>query len=143
MNKYENFKVCKFYQILHFILKIYHNFESYQYMLTTLGFCFLYHKLTTLFCMSWTLHPIYMWWRTLENLKFLKYFEFQKFKIPYLLNCECFLNLGNRLLSSLFFYHQNYDIAIVLYLILCKINHKLMQHLCKFEHHFLKPNPKI
>ncbi len=37
-------KVCKFCQILHFILKIYHNFESYQNMLITLGLCLLYHK---------------------------------------------------------------------------------------------------
>jgi hypothetical protein len=32
--------VCKFYQILYFILKIYHNFESYWNMLTILGFFF-------------------------------------------------------------------------------------------------------
>jgi hypothetical protein len=31
------FKVCKFFQILCFILKIYHNFESYQNMLIILG----------------------------------------------------------------------------------------------------------
>jgi hypothetical protein len=50
LNKYEFLKACKFCQILHFILKIYHNFESYQNMLTTLVFvscklqiCFVCH----------------------------------------------------------------------------------------------------
>jgi hypothetical protein len=32
------------------------------------------------------------------------------------------LNLGSRLLSSKFFYHQNYIVTIVLDLVLCKIN---------------------
>jgi len=36
--------MCKFCHILYFILKIYHNFESYQNVLITLGFFFLYHK---------------------------------------------------------------------------------------------------
>jgi hypothetical protein len=45
----EFFKMCKFCQIFCFILKTYHNFESYQNMLTTLGFCFLYHKLQLCF----------------------------------------------------------------------------------------------
>ncbi len=49
LKKYQFFKVCKFCQILRFILKIYHNFESYQNMLTTLGFFFLYHKLQLCF----------------------------------------------------------------------------------------------
>jgi len=48
-NEYENFKVYIFCHILHFILKIYHNFESYQIMLTTLVFCFLYHKIQLCF----------------------------------------------------------------------------------------------
>jgi hypothetical protein len=33
LNKYEILKVCKFCQILRFIMKIYHNFELYQNML--------------------------------------------------------------------------------------------------------------
>ncbi len=41
LNKYENFKVCKFCRILYFILKAYHNFESYKNMLVILGFFFL------------------------------------------------------------------------------------------------------
>ncbi len=32
--------MCKFYQILYFILKFYHNFESYQNILTVLSFFF-------------------------------------------------------------------------------------------------------
>jgi hypothetical protein len=36
---------CVICQILSIILKIYHNFESYQNMLTNLGFYFLYHKI--------------------------------------------------------------------------------------------------
>jgi hypothetical protein len=54
-----------------------------------------------------------------------------------------FLKLGNKLLSFRFFYHQNYVIAIVFYLVLCKVNHNLMQQLIKFKHPFLKPKPKI
>jgi hypothetical protein len=42
LNKYEFFKVCKFCQILDFILKIYHNIESYKNMLTILDSFFLY-----------------------------------------------------------------------------------------------------
>jgi hypothetical protein len=37
--------MCKFFQILYFILKNYHKFESYQNMLIILYFYFLYHKL--------------------------------------------------------------------------------------------------
>ncbi len=40
LNKFNFLKVYNFCQILHFILQIYHNFESYQNMLTTLGFFF-------------------------------------------------------------------------------------------------------
>jgi len=49
VNRYGFFKVCKFCQILHFILKIYHNFESYQKLLTILAFFFLYDKLQPFF----------------------------------------------------------------------------------------------
>jgi len=49
LNKYQFFKVCKFCQILHFMLKICHNFESYQNMWTTLGFFFLYQKIQLCF----------------------------------------------------------------------------------------------
>ncbi len=45
-----NFSKClNFARFLHFILKIYHNFESYQNMLTILVFCFLYHKIELCF----------------------------------------------------------------------------------------------
>ncbi len=48
LNKYENFKMCKFCQILHFILNIYHDF-AYQNILITSSFCFLYHKIQLFF----------------------------------------------------------------------------------------------
>jgi len=78
LNKYENFKVCRFCQILGFVLKNYYNFESFQNMLTIWGFCFLYHKLALLY-MSCTLYPIYMWLKTLENLRFWNIFWISKF----------------------------------------------------------------
>ncbi len=37
--------MCRFDQIFHFVLKNHHNFKSYQNMITTLGFTFLYQKL--------------------------------------------------------------------------------------------------
>jgi len=139
LNKHEIFKVCKFCHILHFILKFYHNFESYQNMLTTLGSCFLYHKMQLCFVCHAHYTPFTCGKGLLKILKFLKCFE----NFPYLLNCECFLNLGSRLLSSKFFYHQNYIITIVFYLVLYKINHDLTQHLFKFKRLFVKPKPKI
>jgi len=42
-----------------------------------------------------------------------------------------------------YFYHQNYVITIVLYLVLCKLNHNLTQHMLKFKRLLLKPKPKI
>jgi hypothetical protein len=48
--------MCKFFDILCFVLKIYHDFESYQNMLITLGFCFLYHKLQL--CFIWAMYII-------------------------------------------------------------------------------------
>jgi hypothetical protein len=108
---------------MHFILKFYHNFESYQKMLTTLGFCFLYHNYNFfLYVMHITphLHVVKDSWKKI-NLK--NTLNFLKNLIPYLLNCGCFLNLGSRLLSSKLSYHQNYVITIVLYLVLCEINH--------------------
>ncbi len=45
LNRYKNFKICIFCQILHFVLKKYHNFESCQNMLILKTFSFLYHKL--------------------------------------------------------------------------------------------------
>jgi hypothetical protein len=49
LNKHKIFKVCKLCQILCFILKFYHSFESYQIMLIILGFFFLYHELQLCF----------------------------------------------------------------------------------------------
>ncbi len=65
------------------------------------------------------------------------------FKIPYLLNCECVLNLGTRLLSSIFFYHQNYVITIVLYLVHCKINHSWCVAYTSSNVLFKNQNPKF
>ncbi len=65
--------MCKFCQILHFILKIYHNFESYQNMLTILGFCFLYHELKICFiCHAQYYKSFTCGKRTLEILKILE-----------------------------------------------------------------------
>jgi hypothetical protein len=53
-------KACIYlYQILSFDLQIYYNLKSYQNILITLGFSFLYHKLQPLFICH--VHPIYMW----------------------------------------------------------------------------------
>ncbi len=136
--------MCKLCQILHFILKIYHNFESHQNMLTTLGFCFFYHKLQICFICHAHYASFTCGKRLLKFFNFGKYLEFLKFKIPYLLNCECFLNLGSRLLSSKFFYHQIYVITIVIYLIVCKINHNLTQLTYSSSKVFFKTqNPKF
>jgi len=48
-NNYEFFKVCKFFQIMHFTFKNVHIFNSFQYMWITLGFGFLDHKLQLCF----------------------------------------------------------------------------------------------
>ncbi len=144
LNKYEFFKMCKIFHILHFILKIYHNFKSYQNRLTTLGFCFLYFKLQFFlgYVMHITphLHMVTDSWK-FKNLKNI--LNFKILKIPYLLNCECFLNLGSMLLSSKFSYHQNYVITIILYLILCKINHIWCITYSSSNVLFKKPKPKI
>jgi len=71
--------MCKFYQILRFILKIYHNFESYQNMLITLGFCFLYHKLQLFFVCHAHYTPFTCVKGLLKIKKFEKYFEFLNF----------------------------------------------------------------
>jgi hypothetical protein len=90
------------------ILKIHHNFESYQIMLITLDFFFLYHKLQFCF-VSHSHYTLFTYGKGL--LKFQKYFKFQKNSIPYLQNCEWFLNVCNRLLLPTIFYHQNYIIT--------------------------------
>ncbi len=122
-NKYDFFKLCKFCQILHFILRIYHNIESYQNMLTTLAFCFLYHKIQLCFVCHAHYTLLTCGKRFLKILNAENTLNFQNFKILYLLNCEWFLNLGNTFLSSKFFDDQNYVITIVFYLVFCKINH--------------------
>ncbi len=120
------------------ILKIYHNFESYQNMLITLDFFFLYHKLPFCF-VSYAHYTLFTCGKGLLKIwKFEKYFKLLKISIPYLWNCECFLNVCNRLLLPTIFYHQNYIITIILYLVLCKINYNLMQHLFN-KHLILKP----
>ncbi len=53
------------------------------------------------------------------------------------------MNLNSRLLSLKKHYHQNYVITIVLYLVLCKMNHNPTQHLFKFKHLFLNQNLKF
>jgi hypothetical protein len=70
--------MCEFCQILHFILKIYYNFESYQNMLITLGFCFLYHELQLCFVCHAHYTPFTCGKGLLKILKFGKYFEFLK-----------------------------------------------------------------
>jgi hypothetical protein len=123
MNRYKNFKVCKFCQFFHFILKIYHIFESYKKMLTTLGSFLLYHKLKLCF----RCHAHYTQFTCgkgiLKIWKHEKYFEFLKIWNSTSFKLCVFLNLGSKLLSSKLFYHQNYVITTILYLILCKINH--------------------
>jgi len=59
------------------------------------------------------------------------------------LNCECFLNLGNRLLSSNFFYHQIFFIKKVFYHSLFQNWLLLTQWLFKFKNLLLKPKAKI
>jgi len=123
---YISFSKCViFFQILHFILKIYHNFESYQNMLTTFSFCFLYHKLQLCF----VCHAHYNPFKILKLHIFLIVSAFWAWVISYY--------------HLIFFYHQNYVITIVLYLVLCKINHNLTQYLIKFKRVFKKPKPKI
>ncbi len=138
-----NFSKCKFYQILHFILKFYHNFESYQNMLITCVFFLgIINYNFVLYFMHITphLHVVKDFW----NFKKLKNtLNFYKFLIPYLLNCKCFLNSGSRLLSSKIFYHQNYVITIVLYLVLYKINHIWHNTYSSSNVLFKKPKPKI
>jgi len=90
--------MCIFCQILHFIFKINHNFESYQNMLSTLGFCFLYHKLQLFLVSHAHFTPFTYGKGFLKKYQFEKYFEFKKNQIQDILNCECFSNLGRRLL---------------------------------------------
>jgi len=58
-----------------FQLENYHNFESYQKMLTTLGFCYLNHKLQLCFVCHAHYAPFACDKRRLTILKFEKYFE--------------------------------------------------------------------
>jgi hypothetical protein len=139
-----SFSKCKFYHILHYILKFYHNFEWYQNMLTTLGFCFLYHKLQHFFLYHAHYTPFTCGKKKFENLNFLKTtLNFSNFKIPYLLKCECFLNFSSRLLSSKIFYHQNYVITIVLYLVFYQINHIWCNIYSSSNVLFKNQNPKF
>jgi hypothetical protein len=137
--------MCEFCQILCFILKIYHNIESYQNMkLITLGFCFLYHKLQDFFVCHAHYTPFTCGkTRLLKFEIFEKYFKLKKKLIPYFLNCDYFLNVGNRLLSFLkhlpsksCYYNSPLPSPL-------KINHYLMQQLLNFKHLLLKPKPKI
>ncbi len=96
LNKYEFFKVCKFCQMLCFILKFYYNLKSYQNMLTTLGFCFLYHKLQ----LCYVCHAHYTPFTCGKGLltfnffeKYLEFLFFEKFHIFLIVNV--FLNLGS------------------------------------------------
>jgi hypothetical protein len=71
LNKYKIFKGCRCCQILRFIFKNYHNFESYQSMLITLGFCIIKHKFL-LYVMHITpqLHVVNDFWK-FKNLKYI------------------------------------------------------------------------
>ncbi len=116
-----------------FILKSYHNFESYQNMLIILGFCVLYHYFVLFLVCHAHCTPFTCGKGLLKKIYF---------QIPYLLNCECSLNVGSRLLSSRFF-TINFFLKNIPYLVLGKINHNLMQHLFKFKCHLLKPKRKF
>jgi len=74
---------------------------------TILSF-FWYYK--TQLCFVWHAHytPFTCGKRILKNILNCKIF-----KILHLLNCECSLNVGNRLVSSNLFYHQYYFTKIV------------------------------
>jgi hypothetical protein len=61
-----------------------------------------------------TLHLIYMRQIIFENLRFGTYFEYLKFSIPHVLICECFLNVGGRLLPFQLFIHEIFRIKIIL-----------------------------
>ncbi len=71
--------MCRFCPILHFILKFYHNFQSYQNMLTTLGLFFLYYKLQLCFPCHAHYNPFTCGKRLLKFEKFEKYFEYFEF----------------------------------------------------------------
>jgi hypothetical protein len=62
-----------------FILKSYHNFESYQNMLITLGFCVLYHKLQKQSVCLAHYTPFTCGKGLLKILNFQKYLKFLKF----------------------------------------------------------------
>jgi hypothetical protein len=112
-------KVYKFYQILHFVLKHYPNFKSYENRVIILWFSFLYHKIkicfichvhyTTFTCGKWLLKLIYS-----------KYF-----KISQISNCECFWNVGNQLTSSQKNSHQISIIKRVFNIVIYKIDYFL------------------
>jgi hypothetical protein len=119
LNNYEFFKVCKFCQILDFILKIYHNIKWSQNMLTILDF-FSYIKnynfVLDVMHITPHLHVVKDFSKTINLINTLNFIFF----FSYILSCECFLNLGSRLLSSIFFYHKIFVITIVLYLVIFK-----------------------
>jgi len=64
---------------MHFILKIYHNFESYKNMLTILGFFLKNHELKLCFICHAHYTSFTCVKGLLKFLKFEKYFEFLKF----------------------------------------------------------------
>jgi len=75
LNKYGFFKLCRFCHKIGFALKIYHNFKSYQNMLTILGFFFLCHKLQLCFiCQAhytpFTCGTVFLIWKILWISKF-------------------------------------------------------------------------
>ncbi len=70
-------------------------------MLPTLGFNFLYHKLQLLFICH-TTTPYLSHKGFLKFGDFETYFEFQKISSSITLNCECFLSVVCRSLSSKF-----------------------------------------
>ncbi len=72
-----NMKISKCVNFAKFCISSwYHNFDSYQNSLTTLGFCFLYHKLQLCFIYHAHYIPFTCGKGLLIILKFEKYFKF-------------------------------------------------------------------
>jgi hypothetical protein len=75
-------------------------------MLIILSFSFLYRKLQL--CFIFHVHYI-LFTCGKKNLKIETYFEFSKnIKFHKIWNCECFLNMVNKLLPSQFFLSSKY-----------------------------------
>jgi hypothetical protein len=106
---------------MHFNFLNYHNFKSYQNILTTLGgffnyklqLCSICHVLYT----SFTCDKIFLKLKNFET-----YFEFLEISNSINVKFYVFFSVVNKLLSSRFSYHQNFDVQRVLFHVLCKID---------------------